>query len=104
MNLFHAPEELDNMILDMFPGHVGKWRTRDLLVQPDAYLEYRELVYALLQVHDSFVGMLPTLSKRGYAKQLLPDLVKAMAVRVPYADPLVIGMDYKSSEKSWGDC
>lgn len=63
------------------------------------YYRQQEFVQFLIQVHDSIVFQV-----RNQYKSHLPDIVKSMQVRVPYPDPLIIGMDYKASEQSWGDC
>jgi len=98
MNLFQTPEEIDEIITTIF-GQPPARPTRELIVEPDAAIRYRDVVQALLQVHDSFVGQLPK-----ELKDELPKVVDAMRVRVPYPEPLVIGMGYKWSETSWGEC
>lgn len=60
-----------------------------------------EELQVLLQVHDSLVGIYETF-KEGI---LLPLIHNAFSsVVVPYDDPLVIGVDIKTSVVSWGDC
>lgn len=104
MNLFVTPTEYDEILLEIDPESPLLGKTHLYLANPEASHKWRTLVQALLQVHDSFVGQIPTLSMRGYAKDLIPEIVADMAVRVPYDDPLTIGMDFKISELSWGDC
>lgn len=58
-----------------------------------------DIVQFLIQVHDSIVFQVPI----KYEFEL-DNIVKAMQIRVPYPDPLVISMAYKSSRISWGDC
>ena len=57
-------------------------------------------IWVLLQVHDSLVGQFPTWK----AEQCLVDLKQAGQIVLPFADPLVIPVGVKTSEKSWGDC
>jgi len=63
---------------------------------------YRELpeVQVLMQVHDSLPGQFPT----SQAATLLPRIRECAKIVVPYADPLVIPVSIKTSEKSWGHC
>lgn len=63
---------------------------------------YRELpeVQILMQVHDSLPGQLPT----ARLLELLPRIQECAQITVPYEDPLVIPINIKTSEKSWGDC
>lgn len=61
--------------------------------------EYRNEIAVMLQVHDSIVGQLPKVKKQ----TLIPLLLKALQVTVPYDDPLIIGTSLDISEKSWGD-
>jgi DNA polymerase I-like protein with 3'-5' exonuclease and polymerase domains/uracil-DNA glycosylase len=57
-------------------------------------------VQVLLQVHDSLVGQYPT-----HLRGSCLDAIKAAAhIVLPYADPLVIPVGIKTSEKSWGEC
>jgi len=56
-------------------------------------------VTVLMQVHDSLVVQIPFNNKT----QLLQQVKNCMEIVVPYADPLVIALDFKMSEKSWGD-
>lgn len=53
----------------------------------------------LLQVHDSILGQVSIDS----AERLIPQIVNACQVPIPYADPLIIPVDVKVSTKSWGD-
>ena len=57
-------------------------------------------VQVLLQVHDSLAGQFPTNS----AGNVVPKLLDAARVLVPYDDPLVIPASIKTSTVSWGDC
>lgn len=57
-------------------------------------------VQILLQVHDSLVVQYLT-EKRNI---LLPKIIKAMEITIPYKDPLVVPVEHKTSTKSWGDC
>jgi DNA polymerase I-like protein with 3'-5' exonuclease and polymerase domains len=67
----------------------------------------RELpaVQTLMQVHDSALGQFPInhdlLGFTNYYPSLIP---KCFEIQLPYARPLTIGVDYKSSMVSWGDC
>lgn len=63
---------------------------------------YRNLpdVQVLLQVHDSLAGQFPVHLK----EQRTKDIINACSVELPYADPLIIPVGIKTSEKSWGDC
>ena len=53
----------------------------------------------LLQIHDSLVGQIP----KPHKHLSLPLLRQALAIPVPYSDPLVIGTSLDVSERSWGD-
>lgn len=53
----------------------------------------------LLQVHDSLVMQ----ARTNLVEWAIPRIKKAMLVPVPYPDPLVIPVDFKVSEVSWGD-
>lgn len=57
-------------------------------------------IWVLLQVHDSLVGQFPTHKKA----ECLAQLNAAGQIVLPYADPLIIPVGIKTSEKSWGDC
>lgn len=57
-------------------------------------------IWVLLQVHDSLVGQFPTFRKA----ECLSQLHEAGQIVLPYADPLIIPVGIKTSEKSWGDC
>lgn len=56
-------------------------------------------VDVLLQMYDSVTGMYPTVDE----DVILPKLLAATKVPVPYADPLTISMGLKTSTVSWGD-
>lgn len=56
-------------------------------------------VQFLVQVHDSLVFQIP---KR--EASALGDIQRALAVTIPYDDPLVIPSKVAVSDKSWGDC
>lgn len=64
------------------------------------YNNYSSLVDILIQVHDSLDFQFRTELK----EELLPKLKKEMRILVPYQDPLIIGVNFKTSEISWGDC
>lgn len=53
----------------------------------------------LLQMYDSVMGMYPTVDEA----VILPRLLAATKVQIPYADPLIIPMGLKTSTVSWGD-
>lgn len=53
----------------------------------------------LLQVHDSLVGQFDI--DKPY---LLDQVLEVAKIPLPYADPLVIPMGAKVSDKSWGEC
>lgn len=57
-------------------------------------------VQPLLQVHDSLVMQTPT----ALTQSLLPKIREQSLITVPYPDPLVIPVGFKTSEVSWGDC
>lgn len=56
-------------------------------------------VQLLMQVHDSLIMQAPT----ARLAALMPKLREAMHIVIPYDDPLVIPIDFKTSEKSWGE-
>lgn len=60
--------------------------------------EWKDIVQFLLQVHDSNVFQIPS-----EYDPAIPEIVKAMEVPVPYADPLTIPMNWGSSRTAWGD-
>jgi len=62
--------------------------------------ENARFVQPLLQVHDSAPGQFPTV----YREAALEELRAASNITLPYDDPLVIPVDVKTSEVSWGDC
>lgn len=57
-------------------------------------------VQVLLQVHDSLAGQFPT----DREAELLPKILAAAHIELPYADPLVIPVGVKTSPLSWGHC
>lgn len=57
-------------------------------------------VELLLQVHDSLAGQFP-IAKR---QENLSTLARLGRVVIPYDDPLIIPMTFKTSQKSWGHC
>jgi len=57
-------------------------------------------IQVLLQVHDSLAGQFPSHT----ATASLPLLRKLATTTVPYADPLVIPVNIKTSVVSWGEC
>jgi DNA polymerase I-like protein with 3'-5' exonuclease and polymerase domains/uracil-DNA glycosylase len=57
-------------------------------------------IWILLQVHDSLMGQFPTFRK----EECLRQLGEASQIVLPYADPLIIPVGIKTSERSWGDC
>jgi DNA polymerase-1 len=57
-------------------------------------------VEILLQVHDSLCGQFPV----NGANETLAQLREISKVVIPYPDPLVIPMGFKTSQVSWGDC
>lgn len=62
-------------------------------------LDEHPYIQPLIQVHDSIVGQFPELH---YAnRKQIRDL---LTIKVPYDDPLYIGVDIKCSTISWGDC
>lgn len=54
----------------------------------------------LIQVHDSLAGQFPT----GLLDSEIPRLRKLAEVPIPYDDPLIIPVGFKTSPISWGDC
>ena len=99
MNLFNTPEEIEQYILSIFPTYQFEKPLREYFLYPNTSEWTREIVKALLQVHDSFIGQ--TLISKSH---LIPDIVKGMQVKVPFDDPLIIPWDYNTSNQSWGDC
>lgn len=72
------------------------------LVTYYGYFQMREhfpWVEILIQDHDNLVFQFPQ-------RRCPPDaeITKALAVKVPYADPLIIPWGLSKSTKSWGDC
>jgi DNA polymerase I len=57
-------------------------------------------IWVLLQVHDSLVGQFPTFRKA----ECLRQLHEAGQIVLPYADPLIIPVGVKTSDKNWGEC
>lgn len=58
------------------------------------------LVQLLLQTHDS-IGLQVLTDRK---EELKPCILANMAVTVPYPDPLIIPVEWKESEISFGDC
>jgi DNA polymerase I-like protein with 3'-5' exonuclease and polymerase domains len=56
-------------------------------------------VQLLMQVHDSLVGQFPT-----NMPFLRDEILKQSEIILPYADPLLIPVGIKTSDKSWGHC
>lgn len=56
-------------------------------------------VEVLMQVHDSLTMQV----KAENVIQLLPRIQEQSLIKVPYADPLIIPVGFKISDKSWGD-
>ena len=68
-----------------------------------AWVKIRETlpdVQILLQVHDSLVGQYPI----HCSAELQSAIVAASEISIPYADPLIIPVGIKTSQRSWGDC
>lgn len=61
--------------------------------------ELGDIVQMLLQVHDSLVFQVP----KCHAHKI-KEIKEALAVPIPYSDPLTIQWGIAKSEKSWGDC
>lgn len=57
-------------------------------------------VQVLLQVHDSLAGQFPT----HRTELLLPKMLNASRITIPYEVPLIIPTGIKTSTISWGDC
>lgn len=57
-------------------------------------------VEILLQVHDSLAGQFPSHLKDWAVSQI----VQRAEIPLPYADPCVIPVGVKTSDKSWGEC
>ena len=72
---------------DYFPP----WGRRDLAVPEFLYL---------MQIHDSVLGQLPLAAATDTTIQRFDN---ALAVTVPYDDPLVISREVKWSARNWGD-
>lgn len=103
MNLFQTGQEIADSMKRVFPETEEQTKLdlyfRDIYVDPEVSLWTRDLVQALLQVHDSFIGQVP-MNKAN----LIPAIVKGMEIKVPYEDPLIIPWDYNTSNQSWGHC
>jgi DNA polymerase I-like protein with 3'-5' exonuclease and polymerase domains len=56
-------------------------------------------IHILLQIHDSFLGQVPF----HLADQLLPKVIEAMQIEVPYDPPITIPVTLKVSQANWGD-
>lgn len=67
----------------------------------DAVVTQDPRIQILLQVHDSLVWQAPT-SVFNECKESFRKI--ASSIVIPYDDPLVIPVGFKSSELSWGDC
>jgi len=57
-------------------------------------------IKVLLQVHDSLAGSFPT----SLRDESIAAITRHCSIPLPYADPLIIPVGVKTSEKSWGDC
>jgi DNA polymerase-1 len=57
-------------------------------------------VEVLIQVHDSLVGQFPS----GQASAIIPQILDAARVTIPYEKPLIIPAGIATSAISWGDC
>jgi DNA polymerase-1 len=57
-------------------------------------------IQVLLQVHDSLAGQFPT----HRSAECHEDFARLSRIVVPYPDTLIIPIELKTSEKSWGDC
>ena len=57
-------------------------------------------VEILIQVHDSLVGQFPT----AQADAIIPQILEAARIVIPYDKPLIIPAGIKTSTVSWGDC
>lgn len=57
-------------------------------------------VQVLLQVHDSLGGQYKIQDR----ERLVPQIIKASEIPLPYKDPLVIPVGIKTSTESWGAC
>ena len=82
-------------------GHAERvtYEWSQLLVEPQSYAKWHNVVRFLIQVHDSIVFQVPEEYEHD-----VPQIVKDMRVVVPYDDPLIIPMSFAMSKKSWGDC
>lgn len=58
------------------------------------------IIQLLLQVHDSLVSQAPT--DRIHEAVALQE--KHSLIPIPYPEPLIIPVGFKTSDKSWGDC
>ena len=65
-----------------------------------AFYETLPEVQVLLQVHDSLAGQFPT----HRAAALLPRMLEASKIIIPYESTLIIPTGIKTSPVSWGDC
>jgi DNA polymerase I-like protein with 3'-5' exonuclease and polymerase domains len=67
----------------------------------DAVVTQLKEVQVLMQVHDSLVWQAPTAT---YESIRLQFKSIASTISIPYDDPLIIPVGFKSSIHSWGDC
>ena len=57
-------------------------------------------IFCKVQVHDSLVGVFPTADRERCEAKIR----ELCTITVPYADPFIMPIGLKFSEKSWGDC
>lgn len=86
-----------SMQLNHSQRQVHSWK--HLMVEPEAYNKWHNIIQFLIQVHDSIVFQVPI----AYEPDI-KEMVQDMRVIAPYKDPLIIPMDFNFSRKSWGEC
>lgn len=93
---FERPENVINEALAWLPQSSVGIIINTAWANIDANLPQVEV---LMQVHDSLTMQVPSRLTR----ELLPLIQEQSLVMVPYADPLIIPVGFKTSEISWGD-
>lgn len=93
---FDRPENVINEALAWLPQSSVGIIINTAWANIDANLPQVEV---LMQVHDSLTMQVPSKLTR----ELLPRIQEQSLITVPYEDPLIIPVGFKTSEVSWGD-
>lgn len=93
---FDRPEDCLNAALAWMPQSSVGIIINTAWVAINTHLKEVEV---LMQVHDSLDMQVPT----NRVLELLPLIQQHSLIVVPYADPLIIPVGFKVSDKSWGD-